>query len=76
MEEWKAPVWTCEENSDEGGVKGREQPGVEGRESPNGAARGGARRPLTGFSPVVLVPAVVEHLHAARSPQRVQEDVV
>lgn len=31
---------------------------------------------LTGCLPVVLVSAVLQHLHAARAPQRVQQHVV
>lgn len=56
-----------------GGGRGRFY--VKGR-GEDGAMRGVMWGRLTRRSPVVLVSAVVQHLHAARSPQRVQEDVV
>lgn len=41
-----------------------------------GDAGGRRRLGLTRRSPVVLVSAVLQHLHAARSPQGIQEHVV
>lgn len=48
------------------------------REAEVGARRGGAggHSELTGRPPVVLVSAVLQHLHAARSPQGVEQHVV
>lgn len=75
MEGCKRPVWTFEEK--ERWVAGRVL--WDGRVkwwSQNGPKRGSVWWRLTRFSPLILISTVVQHLHAARSPQRIQKNVV